>query len=250
MNCEQYEAALGDYVDGTLQSSVRPADVAALAALEAHLAACGRCRATVEDLGAIRVAARGLDAHAPSPQLWRRIAADVERQRPHRWWVGIAPWSAGWRPLAAAAVMLVVLAGAAYLVWRPAAPAPQVAADTSPAPAVGQTETADDQFAASLSEDYYAQAIAGLQELADDADAELDPLTAEVLQANLTVIDDAIGESRAALDTEPGNAVAQESLFDALRGKVALLQDTIALLNEMRQGDQEATARIVTELNQ
>jgi hypothetical protein len=101
-----------------------------------------------------------------------------------------------------------------------------------------------------LAEQQYAEAIAGLEELAAaDRDA-LDGDTADVLQASLTVIDDAIGESRAALETEPESELAQASLFDALRMKVALLQDTVALINEMRKGNQEGAARIVTELNQ
>ena len=49
---------------------------------------------------------------------------------------------------------------------------------------------------------------------------------------------------------EPENDVAQQSLFEALRNKVALLQDTIALINEMRKGNQEGAARIVSGLNQ
>ena len=74
--------------------------------------------------------------------------------------------------------------------------------------------------------------------------------TADVLQANLTVLDGAIGESRDALQKEPENDVAQESLFEALRNKIALLQDIIALINEMRKGNQEGAARIVSGLNQ
>ena len=35
----------------------------------------------------------------------------------------------------------------------------------------------------------------------------------------------------------PRASVAQESLFEAFRRKVALLQDTIALMNEMRKGN-------------
>ncbi len=38
--------------------------------------------------------------------------------------------------------------------------------------------------------------------------------------------------------------MAQESLFDAFRRKVSLLQDTIALMNEMRKGNQAGAARI------
>jgi hypothetical protein len=92
--------------------------------------------------------------------------------------------------------------------------------------------------------------IEGLERLAADNPPALDMETADVLKANLTVLDGAIGESRAALQKEPENDVAQQSLFDALRNKVALLQDTIALINEMRKGNQEGAARIVSGLNQ
>jgi hypothetical protein len=71
-----------------------------------------------------------------------------------------------------------------------------------------------------------------------------------VLQKNLEVIDQAIGESRSALRTQPASEVAQESLFEALRNKVSLLQETVVLINEMRKGNQEGTARIVSGLNQ
>ena len=64
------------------------------------------------------------------------------------------------------------------------------------------------------------------------------------------VIDDALGESRAVLQTQPSNELAQESLFEALRSKLALLQDMVALINEMRKGNQEGAARIVSELEQ
>ena len=42
---------------------------------------------------------------------------------------------------------------------------------------------------------------------------------------------------------------ALASLFDALRRKVALLQDTIALMNEMRKGNSAGAAQIVDGLN-
>jgi hypothetical protein len=71
-----------------------------------------------------------------------------------------------------------------------------------------------------------------------------------VLQKNLSVIDQAIGESRAALRTQPASELAQESLFEALRSKVTLLQDTVSLINEMRKGNQEGAARIVSGINQ
>ena len=65
-------------------------------------------------------------------------------------------------------------------------------------------------------------------------------------QVNGAVIEQAIGQSRAALTTAPSDDLAQQSLFEALRSKVALLQDMVTLINEMRKGNQDAAARIVS----
>jgi hypothetical protein len=66
-----------------------------------------------------------------------------------------------------------------------------------------------------------------------------------VLEKNPPVIDQAIAESRSALQSEPQSAPARDSLFEALRQKVNLLQDTIALMNEMRKGNSAGAAQIV-----
>ena len=63
------------------------------------------------------------------------------------------------------------------------------------------------------------------------------------------MIDQAIDESRTALRTQPADQMAQESLFEAFRRKVSLLQDTIALMNEMRKGNQAGAARVAESLN-
>ena len=52
-------------------------------------------------------------------------------------------------------------------------------------------------------------------------------------------------ESRAALKSEPGSTTARQSLYEALKQKIQFLQDTIALMNEMRQGDAAGAAEIV-----
>jgi hypothetical protein len=100
-----------------------------------------------------------------------------------------------------------------------------------------------------LAEAQYTSAIAGLETITQAEQTSLDTDTAGVLRANLTVIDGAIGESRAALVAAPGDQVAQQSLFEALRSKLELLQDMVALINEMRQGDPEGAARIVSGPN-
>ena len=73
----------------------------------------------------------------------------------------------------------------------------------------------------------------------------VDPQTAAVLQKNLQVMNEAIDESAQALDAEPQSAPARDSLFEALKQKIQLLQDTIALMNEMRQGNAAGAAEIV-----
>jgi hypothetical protein len=51
------------------------------------------------------------------------------------------------------------------------------------------------------------------------------------------------------LQAQPESQVAQQSLFEAFRRKVSLLQDTIALMNELRKGNQAGAARVAEGLN-
>jgi hypothetical protein len=96
-------------------------------------------------------------------------------------------------------------------------------------------------------ETHYENAIQQLEVLAKDQQM-LDPHVAKDLKKNLVVIDQAIGESRAALRAQPTNERAQESLFEAFRSKITLLQDTLALINEMRKGNKDEAARLAAGL--
>ena len=223
MNCHHYETDLNDAIDGTL-------DAAAVTALEAHLAGCAQCRAMADDFRTIRAAARTLERHVPPARTWHRIAAAVEADRRSRAFAWFS-----WRPLAAAAAVVVMLSGT----WLMLRPATQTAAPSS---ATAATESSSTDFDVQSTEAHYETAIAGLEQITSAGGMELDPMTAEVLKANLTVIDMAIDESRAALQTEPSSDVAQESLFTALNTKLALLQDTVALINQMRQGGPDEAA--------
>ena len=226
MNCEHHETALGDWVDGTI-------DAAAAIVLQAHLAGCDHCRALADDFRAIRTAARTLERHEPPARTWHRIAAAVgaaenldaaeNLERGTRNDADRHAWLS-WRPLAAAAAVLLMLS-ATWVMLRPAA---------QPAPAGTAAEDAPPDFDIQSTEAQYQTAIAGLEQITAAGGMELDPMTAEILEVNLTVIDMAIDESRAALETEPSSDVAQQTLFAALDSKVALLQDTVALINQSR----------------
>ena len=94
-------------------------------------------------------------------------------------------------------------------------------------------------------EAHYENAIKGLEAIANSEQSELDPRTAATLQKNLAVIDQAISESRAAVRAQPASEPAQQSLIEGFKTKIGLLQDTVALINEMRKGNEAGAARIV-----
>ena len=236
MSCQNYEIALGDYVDGTL-------DEASRTDIEAHFASCERCRALAADFGTLRRAASELEPALPPPRVWTKLSAAFEAESGpsrHRW--GLT-----WQTLAASAVTMALVASLTWIGAGLTSSARPPAGLASAAPRAEETSVGA-QF--DFAEAQYTNAIAGLESIAKSERAALDMETADVLQANLTVIDGAITESRAALQTEPDNPAAQESLFDALRSKLELLQDVVALINEMRKGNPEGAARIVSGLNQ
>ena len=241
MTCSDYELLIGDAVDGTLGPAEQQD-------LDAHLSTCARCRALAEDFRTIRSVSHSLEPKVPPPHVWNRIVAAVENDR-RRWWA-VTPLFSGWRPAAVAALSVVVVGGIIWIAWPTLSPQTSAPVTESVLTEDAGEPDIDLETEMKLAQDEYASAIAGLEEIAKTSSSELDPETADVLQANLIVIDQAIGESRAALETEPASEAAQESLFDALRDKVVLLQETVALINEMRKGNQEGAARIVSEINQ
>jgi anti-sigma factor RsiW len=109
MTCEAFDAALSDYLEGTLEGPTR-------VQVDQHLRECVRCTGLVRDVENIREEAAALPDLVPSRDLWTgveaRIAAPViplaarpERQR------RIVP---AWMGIAAAA-LIVSTAGVTYL---------------------------------------------------------------------------------------------------------------------------------------
>ncbi len=251
MSCDRFSEALGALVDGALPAEERPA-------LEAHLGQCDRCRALVRDLERIRAAARGLERPMPPDRAWLTLAARLRQQMdaPPRTAAPAGRVDAGtrprWRWLAAAAAIVIVATAAVLSLWRgrpPVAAPDRSAARSQAAQPANATLAESIETELRLAEQHYEKAIAGLEQIADAEERSLDPQVAAVLRKNLSVIDAAISESRAALRSQPESALAQESLFEAFRRKLALLEDTIALINEMRKGNQAGAARIAGGLN-
>ena len=241
MRCEDFTDRIAEVADGTL-------DAAGQRALEQHVAGCAACRALVADLKTIQAAAFTLDRLEPPGAAWEAIRARVaaeptpdSRGRLIAWPHSRAAWGV-W--LGAAAALLVATLAGLY---------PLVTSRTPPDTVAGGTDRPDIasvQAEFQAAEEHYNKAIQGLEQIAKTDSGELDPQVAAVLQKNLQVIDQAIGQSRAALKMQPASSDAQDSLFDAMRTKVAVLQQTVELINEMRKGNQAEAGRLIQGLNQ
>ena len=92
-------------------------------------------------------------------------------------------------------------------------------------------------------------AIAKLKEGLGSDEQALPADVASTLDLNLQILDQAIAESSDAVQKEPQNVAARNSLFEALQRKISLLQDTITLMNEMRKGNAAGVAQVVEGSN-
>jgi anti-sigma factor RsiW len=236
VTCQELPVAA--YVDGESDSVEERA-------VERHLEGCAPCRALVADLRTVRAAAFTLDRREPPSDLFQRIQGRIAAEpRPSARLLAWPDTRTAWVTwLAAAAALLLTTAVGLTALLRPAT-APE-AADRTVTPAELVDSVQADLEAA---EQHYDRAIQGLEQIARSDTAELDPQVAAVLQKNLQVVDQAIDESRAALKRQPASPSVQEGLFEAMRTKVALLQQTVELINEMRKGNQAEAGRLMKDL--
>jgi hypothetical protein len=238
---DRYLNAINELVDGTLGPLRR-------AELDLHLEACDDCRALVKDLQRIADAASSLPALQPPDRVWTQI---VDRLQDEGQLSGRATgFSFGsnrtW--LALAAALILAVSASLFVVFprdgRVSSPEAAPIADTSATPGSNPTDQdpvqkIDSQLAS------IAQQLDDVIEETKKSGAAMDPQTAAVMQKNMPVINQAIAETRAVLKTDPDNAQARQGLYEMLKRKIQFLQDTIALMNEMRQGDAAGAAQLV-----
>jgi anti-sigma factor RsiW len=233
--CDRYLNPIHELVDGTL-GPIRRAE------LELHLESCDGCRELARDLQVIARAAESLPALDPPERAWSQIAARLRAEG------RASPRSASVvrhrhvQLLAFAAVLALVVAVSVHLLRRePPAPAPTTPAAAAPVAPAGDAaagapvQAADVATELALTEKHFQNAI--------EQASSTDPATAEVLKKNLLVVNEAIAESRKVLENDPQGGSTQ--LYEMLKQKIRFLQDTIALMNSMRQGDAAGAAQIV-----
>jgi anti-sigma factor RsiW len=245
MSHERQIERIQELIDGTL-GAIRRSE------LEQHLAECEECRAIKADLERVRAAAAALPRLAPPDGAWLQIAGRLRQEGRIR---ATAPAAAprrvsyAWLGIAAALVLAAGVSVMMLLRTTPAGtPAPAAKSTTAPAGNAAGTESVEAaQNAVDSAQAEYEKAIGNLQKVAQEHMSALDPQTATVIEKNLGIIDGAIAENRAAVKAEPASVAARETLFETLRQKVSLLQDTIALINEMRRGNNAAAAQLVNK---
>jgi hypothetical protein len=269
ITCDAFDAALPEYLEGTLDEKRR-------AAVDGHLSECVRCASLRRDLENISEQAAALPDLVPSRDLWTgieaRIAAPVIplTARPERQRRAVPAWMG-----IAAAALVVSTAGITYtLTARSLRPSGQTVALVSPPGAaresvapeassqqnatvpegvnpssgqgamtqsIAQGTRADrpdvagarlvsaDQADQAHSDVVYGREIAMLQKIVSQRRTQLDSSTVAIIEKNLTIIDAAIEQSRAALVKDPASRLLGQQLTRALDKKVELLR-TAALL--------------------
>jgi len=208
---DQWTNRLSEYLDGELDSTER-------ASLEAHLATCGHCYATLGDLRQVVARAKSLEDSSPTTDLWTGIAREIRREQApvRRDRLVRRRFSLTVGQLLAASIALVLLSGGSAwlaLQQRPTNTA-EPAAVTQSGPntrLAGWTGSTD-------------VAIAELQAALVQNEKRLDSSTVRIVRKNLAIINRAIAEARIALRNDPGNAYLNLHLADTMRRKVELLR--------------------------
>jgi anti-sigma factor RsiW len=209
---------LSEYIDGELDNTER-------AALEAHLATCGHCYATLADLRQVVARAKTLSDREPTKDLWAGIRAGLTEELGVRLTPGRRPgvsrrFSFSVPQLLAASIALVLLSGGSA--WLALKPTGAKSVTRGPQPVitpVSWTAGAD-------------AAVIELQDALTRNESRLDTATVRVVRQALAAIDRAIADARAALQKDPANTYLNLHLADTMRRKVELLRRVNALVAE------------------
>jgi len=212
---------LSEYLDDELDSVER-------AALEAHLATCGQCYATLTELRQVVAHAKSLENSEPATDLWPGIAHEIRRERlPERRDRLVRrrfSLSVGQLLAASIALVLVSVFGAwAVLHSRAQSPGGQMV--EAPSPAIPEIRPARWKVQSDM-------AIAELQDALTANEGKLDTATVRVVRENLVIIDRAIEQAQRALRKDPGNTYLNLHLANTMRQKIELLRRANALASQ------------------
>jgi hypothetical protein len=215
---DSWTERLSEYLDGELEDVERKE-------FESHLAACTDCRENLQQLREVVIQAQHLADIPPATDLWPGIADQIAP--PERVVVAEPSRSPFWKlrfsfslPQLATAGIAVFLVSLGVTWW--------MGQNLSPGRtnlSFGQSATSESVLTAS-SQAYieFGQEVSALKRLLVDEGDKLDPETVRVIEKNLKIIEEAIAQSRLALDSDPANADVQRHLVATMGGKVKMLR--------------------------
>ena len=215
MSCENITQRLNDYCDGDLVGSDR-------VEIERHLESCAECRAELAALRSLVGEAAGLrQGMEPERDLWPAIE---NRLRPRSGTVLRGRWQVMSRVGLAAAAALF----AAVSLWVVKAPDSQSAVGP-PSAAIQRAPQAVSVSLALASE--RARVESGFMHVREDLlrtlamrRDEFDPETRELVDQNLEIIDQAMGEIFRALEQDPNNPDLEHRLAATYQREVEFLR--------------------------
>lgn len=213
---------LSEYIDGELDHTER-------AELEAHLATCGHCYATLADLRQVVARAKALEDREPAQDLWAGIRAGLTTDAPiplRRDRLVRRRFSLTVGQLLAASIALVLMStGGMWMALRPESASTPIALPEPPRPGMRDQNVARWKVQSDM-------AIVELQDALTLNEAKLDTATVRIVRENLAVIDRAISQAQHALRQDPGNTYLNLHLANTMRQKIELLRRANALAGE------------------
>jgi anti-sigma factor RsiW len=213
----QWTDQLSGYLDGELSPAAR-------ASLEAHLAGCGSCRAVLQDLRAITVAAPAYQGSDPERDLWPGIRQAIdagreiklEQRRP----TPVSRMFSLQQLIAASVAFAMITGGVVYLTVgrQPPVPAPVVIEE--PPVVRGPSGMSVSARAGAA----FDQAVGELEQVLAQGKNRLDPRTLQIIEENLRLIDRAIAEARAAIAADPANGYLSGQVAANMHRKLEILR--------------------------
>ncbi len=214
MNCRDLRARLDDFVDGDLPEG--QAEV-----LRRHLEECAACRGEEQKLRRLLADARGLPDLQPDRDLWpgieERLRSEPWTTRPGR----LAGPRRLMQPLLLAAAIAALVAISLPLVRQRLEPPTEPVAAAPVLDEIGGTAALAEL---ARLEDGTLRTRRDLLEAIEVDRAVLAPSTLAAVESNIREIDAAIGEIRAALQTDPDNPHLSLLLASRYQQEVVLLK--------------------------
>ncbi|MCX8161284.1 MAG: anti-sigma factor [Candidatus Saccharicenans sp.] len=239
MNCRQAQRFINELLDGELGEKDRQE-------LQVHLETCSGCRQLYEDLARVKEGIVPASNCEPSNRVWEelkgRLQTEVipklQAEATGRGAERTGPRLAGlfrtpapvFKYALATLVLVALIAGAFYLgqyYQKSGQPELQVASQD---PAIRKLQEA---------EFYYQKAVQSLTQALESSDNGLPPEMAEILQANLGLLDRTIDLARQAVNEQPDNLQAREYLLSAYNSKASFLNRMLEAKKSFSASGQE-----------